>query len=188
MTFTGKFEHFVCEGDAITCEVDRFEIMACIVRDDCPDAPDERQDGFWPSEYIGDPGFIGPGPNWRQRLAEARAKAEAIMVAWRNDAWFYCGIVLSVSREGVTLCEHAASLWGPGRFSIKWNPVDRRKRPIFEDLGKAHSRLAQWANYPGADNSYLAEVANELLPEALAEARATLARLCAEQDQTPPRG
>jgi hypothetical protein len=33
------------------------------------------------------------------------------------------------------------------------------------------------ANYPGADNSYLKEVANELLPEAVAVARETLARL-----------
>lgn len=158
MAFTGKFEHFACEGDAITCEIDRFEITARILRDDCPDAPDERQDGFWPSEYIGDPGFIRPGPNWRHRLAEARAKAEAIMAAWREDEWLFCGIVLSVSREGVTLCDCAASLWG----------VE--------------------ANYPGADNSYLAVVANELLPEALAEARTTLARLCGAQVRTPSRG
>ncbi|PQA87682.1 hypothetical protein [Hyphococcus luteus] len=158
MTFTEKFGVFVCEGDAITCEVDGFDIAARILRDDSPDAPDERQDGFWPSEYIGDPGFIGPGPNWRQRLAEARTKAETIMAAWREDEWFYCGIVLSVSREGVTLCEHAATLWG----------VE--------------------ANYPGADNSYLTDVANELLPEALTEAHATLARLCAGHIQTAARG
>jgi len=158
VTFAERFQSFVCEGDSIACETEGFEIVARIVRDDCPDAPDERQDGFWPSEYIGDPGFIGPGPNWRQRLAEARAKAEAIMKAWRNDEWFYCGVVLSVSREGVTLAEHAASLWG----------VE--------------------ANYPGSDNSYLTEVANELLPEALAEARAALTRLCAGHRPTAARG
>ena len=33
------------------------------------------------------------------------------------------------------------------------------------------------ANYPGSDNAYLTEVANELLPEALDVARAVLARL-----------
>ena len=77
MTFSERFQSFVCEGDSIRCEASGFEIVARIVRDDCPDAPDERQDGFWPSEYIGDPGFIGPGPNWRQRLADAQAKAEA---------------------------------------------------------------------------------------------------------------
>ena len=147
MTFTERFQTFVCEGDSITCEAQGFEIIARIVRDDCGDAPDERQDGFWPSLYKDAPGFIGPGPNHRQRFAEAQAKAEAVMEAWRKDEWFFCGIVLSVALEGVTLDAHAASLWG----------IE--------------------ANYPGADNRYLTEVANELLPEAIAVARETLARL-----------
>ena len=69
------------------------------------------------------------------------------MEAWRKGDWFYCGIVLSVTLEGVTLDAHVASLWG----------VE--------------------ANYPGSDNTYLTEVADELLPEALDTARAVLARL-----------
>ena len=69
------------------------------------------------------------------------------MEGWRKGDWFYCGIVLSVSLEGVQLASHAASLWG----------IE--------------------ANYPDADNSYLTEVANELLPEAIAAGRETLARL-----------
>lgn len=158
MTFTEKFRPFICEGDAIACEIDGFEIVARIVRDDSPDSPDERQDGFWPSEFIDDPGFIGPGPNWRQRLAEAQRQAQEIMEAWREGEWFYCGIVLSVSRNAIVLAPHAASLWG----------VE--------------------ANYPGSDNSYLTEVANELLAEALSEARAALARLCAGQVEIEARG
>lgn len=158
MTFTEIFQSFVCEGDCISCDVDGFEIVARVVRDDCPDPPDARQDGFWPSEYIGDPGFIGPGPNWRQRLAKEKAKAEAIMDAWRKDECFYCGIVLSVSREEIVLCEHAASLWG----------IE--------------------ANYPGSDNAYLTEVANELLPEAMSAARAALKRLCAGHAIAEARG
>ena len=59
MTFTEQFQTFVCEGDSISCEVQGFEIIARIVRDDCPDAPDQRQDGFWPSLYKDAPGFIG---------------------------------------------------------------------------------------------------------------------------------
>lgn len=31
---------------------------------------------------------------------------------WKNDEWFYCGLILSVSRNGVQLSDHAASLWG----------------------------------------------------------------------------
>ena len=147
--FKTSFSSFVCLGDVITCEVGPFTVLAQVVPDDCPDAPDQRQDGFWPSLYKDAPGFIGPGPNHRQRFAEAQAKAEAIMEGWRKGDWFYCGIVLSVSLEGVMLTSHAASLWG----------IE--------------------ANYPETDNSYLTGVANELLPEAVAAARDTLARLAA---------
>lgn len=123
-TFTERFDSYVCPGDTITCEADGFTVMAAIVLDDCPDAPDQRQDGFWPSVYIGDPGFIGeadqksvrwtdfpPERNgFRERFAKAQAEAEAVMEAWRKGDWFYCGIVLSVSLEGVTLDAHAISL------------------------------------------------------------------------------
>jgi len=147
MTFTERFGSFVCAGDTITCEADGFTIMAAIVLDDCADAPDQRQDGFWPSLYKDAPGFIGPGNGFRERFAKAQAEAEAVMEGWRKGDWFYCGIVLSVSLEGVTLDTQAASLWG----------IE--------------------ANYPGSDNAYLTEVANDLLPEALDTARAVLARL-----------
>ena len=149
MTFTERFQSFVCEGDSISCEVAGFEITARIVRDDCSDAPDERQDGFWPSLYKDAPGFIGPGPNHRQRFAEAQSRAEAVMEAWRKDEWFYCGIVLSVALEGVTLEQNAAALFG----------IE--------------------ANYPDSDNAYLTEVAQELLPEALGAGRDAARRLCA---------
>ena len=149
MTFTQHFNTYACEGDTISCEAEGFTVTARIVADDCPDAPDQRQDGFWPSLYKDAPGFIGPGNGFRQRFAEAQAKAEAVMEAWRKDEWFYCGIVLSVALEGVTLDAHAASLWG----------IE--------------------ANYPGSDNAYLTKVAQELLPEALDAGRAAARRLCA---------
>ncbi|MCR9193836.1 MAG: hypothetical protein NXH88_03835 [Hyphomonas sp.] len=147
MNFTTHFQTFVCEGDSLTCEVAGFEVTARIVRDDCPDAPNERQEGFWPSLYKDAPGFIGPGNNFRQRFAQAQARAEAVMEAWRKDEWFYCGIVLSISFEGVLLDDNAVSLWG----------IE--------------------ANYPESDNAYLTDVANELLPEALDTGRVVLARL-----------
>lgn len=75
----------------------------------------------------------------------------AALKAWCNDEWWYCGVVLSVEREGVTLDEHAASLWG----------IE--------------------CNYPTGDNAYLTEVANELLSEALEAGRAVLEKLCASK-------
>lgn len=149
MTFTQNFDSYVCIGDTITCEVDGFTITARIALDDTPDAPDQRQDGFWPSLYPDDAGFIGAGNGWRERFAKAQARAEHVMAAWKNDEWFYCGIILSASVSGLELTDQAASLWG----------VE--------------------ANYPDSDNAYLSEVANELLPEALEAAKAERARQCA---------
>jgi hypothetical protein len=67
--------------------------------------------------------------------------------AWFHDEWFYCGIVLSIYKRGICLSTHAASLW-----SIE-------------------------ANYPNTDNSYLTEVANDLLQEAIEEGKAIIAKL-----------
>ena len=67
--------------------------------------------------------------------------------AWRAGEWFFCGIVVSVDRAGITLSDKSASLWG----------IE--------------------ANFPGTDNSYLAEVADELQAEALSYARKNLAIL-----------
>jgi hypothetical protein len=75
-------------------------------------------------------------------------KALAARKAWLADEWHYVGIVLRVAKRGITLDRHAASLWG----------IE--------------------VNYPGGDNSYLLEVANELLPEALEVAKEKLAKLC----------
>jgi len=70
--------------------------------------------------------------------------------AYHDGRWFYCGIVLSVRRRGVEVTEHAASLWG----------IE--------------------CNYPGSDNSYLTDVANELIEEAIETAKEyTLAILSA---------
>lgn len=57
--------------------------------------------------------------------------------AWLNGEWFYCGIVISGYVDGILINDHAASLWG----------IE--------------------CNYPRTDNSYLVEVANELLEEAI---------------------
>jgi len=149
MTFTEKFGSFVCLGDSLTCEVDGVTVTARIAHDETPDAPDQRQDGFWPSLYPNDAGFIGAGNGWRDRFDAAQAKAEAVMAAWENDEWFYCGIILSASIDGLDLADHAASLWG----------IE--------------------ANYPDSENAYLTEVANELLSEALEAAKTERARQCA---------
>lgn len=82
----------------------------------------------------------------------AMAKAEQIMAAWKNDEWFYCGVALVVSKADVEL-------------TLKYN----------------HALWGIECNYPDSDNSYLSEVANEMLSEALDSARAKLAELKADE-------
>ena len=72
------------------------------------------------------------------------AKLLAARKAWFDDDWFYCGIVLTVWKGEVKLTDHAASLWG----------IE--------------------CNYPDSDNSHLSEGANELLGEAVDEAKRLL--------------
>ena len=63
------------------------------------------------------------------------------IAAWKREDWFFVGVVLSVHIGDRVLDDHAASLWA----------VD--------------------CNFMGSDNSYLSDVADELLPEALAAAK-----------------
>lgn len=111
MAFSENFDSFVCEGDTITGQVDGYTVTARVVRDDRPDAPDKRQDGFWPTLDPKDAGYIGADKT-EADLEAAKARAKSVMDAWENDEWFYCGIVVRVARAGVTLDGHAASLWG----------------------------------------------------------------------------
>ena len=181
--FTEKFGKYTCDGDSISCEVDGFKVTARIVRDDSGDAPWDndcmfggvskwttrnkrpgertlcedrgsrrfydfagqvahyRREGGW-----GGPEFEGMTPG--QKAAASAERSFKVLRAWVQDEWWYVGVSLKVSRNGVTLAKHAASLWG----------IE--------------------CNYPDSDNSYLTEVANELLSEALDNGREALAAVC----------
>jgi hypothetical protein len=84
---------------------------------------------------------------------EQQAKLIAAREAWARDEWFYCGVVLSVYVGETLLAHPAASLWG----------IE--------------------ANYPGSDNAYLQEIANELAEEALPLAVRAAAALRAALDK-----
>lgn len=77
------------------------------------------------------------------------AKAKRVMKAWQNDEWFYCGVSVTVARNDVQLTkQYGHALWG----------VE--------------------CNYPDSDNAYLTETANDMLSEAMDDARETLRKLC----------
>ena len=126
MAFTEQFDKYTCIGDEITCEVGSLRVTARVVYDDHTTPMD----------------YDGPGCCFDTSDAEHGEENESIIQAWKDDEWFYCGIVLSVAHADtdVLLTDHGASLWG----------ID--------------------CNFPGGDNSYLSDVANELLDEAIDEA------------------
>ena len=179
--FDSSFDSYACIGETINATVDGFEIEARIEFDEDAGAPWENCDGHGPvSEWTNrqkQPGErvletngrsfryydfaeavkIAKRDGWdappyggtkSERVVRAVDADYQVLKAWCNDQWRYVGIVLSVSRKGVELDANADSLWC----------IDM--------------------NYPGSDNSYLTEVANELLSEALEVGKAKLSELC----------
>src|SRR5262245_57773741 len=56
--------------------------------DDSSDAPDQMQDGFWPSRDENDAGYVPP-----EKYDEQQALAEARMKGWREGDWHYIGVI-----------------------------------------------------------------------------------------------
>lgn len=129
MTFKTHFDAFVCEGDHIECTVDGMTITATLEHD------------------------------WDITPDDADCYSKAQKEAWRNDEWHFFGLVLSVSVDGVPVCDHAASLWG-----LEGNFPGRAKNT----------------------NKYLTDTANELLSEALAEGRKALVDMQAKLARVAP--
>lgn len=77
-----QFDAYVCAGDTITWKAEGFELTATLERDE--DAKPTDFDCY----------------------------DEADIQRWKDDKWFYGGLVVSVSLNGVELSDHAASLWG----------------------------------------------------------------------------
>lgn len=57
-------------------------------RDDSSDRPDERDDGFWPSQDPEACGYVAP-----EDFTSEMEKATARMAAWEADEWEYVGVV-----------------------------------------------------------------------------------------------
>jgi hypothetical protein len=92
---------------------------------------------------------------WEGATDETYERAMAARAAWLRDEWFYCGIRICASIAGMQI-GHVASLWG-----IECN------YPVADPHGLP-------------DNSYLREIANELLPEAIEAARQGVAERLTE--------
>jgi hypothetical protein len=134
----------------VDINVDGLTVRAWTERDDNSDAPDERDEGFWPSLDPKSAGYIGPKS--KRTLRRHMARAHRVMEAWRNDEWDYCGVCVQVFCDGVPLTgQYEFAVWG----------VER--------------------NYPGdRSHSYLVELANESLSDALVSAKKRAAEMASK--------
>lgn len=114
-----QFNSYALVGDLIAWEKDGFQLTATLVQDT--------------DSHVNDSECYSP----------------LKIKQWLNDEWFFVGVVLSVSRNGVEISDHAASLWG----------VE--------------------CNYHKKSNPYLAEVAQDLEREALDVAKARMTEMVA---------
>jgi len=106
-----QFQSYACTGDRITWTADGFDITARL----------EADTATKPSHF--------------DCYSPLKVKQ------WQDGEWFFCGVVLSVSKNGVLIDDNCASLWG----------ID--------------------CNYNKKANRYLSEVAQELESEALEYAK-----------------
>jgi hypothetical protein len=110
-----------------------------------------RRDGW------GVEGGRRPDETAKQYAARAVERDFAVLKAWCDDEWSYCGVAVQIFADETPLTgEYDHALWG-----IEYN-------------------------YPVSDNAYLTDVANEYLGEALKAARARLAELAALAGETAP--
>jgi len=147
--FTEEFDAYACEGDFIETEHNGYNVRARIVRDF--DSHIDDDDVHNPDCSVTG---IEEDSERHNRLLRARK-------AWLDDEWFYCGIVLSVSYNGIELDDHAASLWV---IECNYTESEEGRNP----------------------NCYLLEAANELLPEALEQAekaRASMLKKLASESE-----
>ena len=95
------------------------------------------------------------GENPERSYEQRKADCELVMARWKARKMVYCGVVLSAEKAGIQLlAPYAHALWG----------VD--------------------VNWPQGDNSYLRDVANELLPEAREAAEAKLVDVITQAEKT----
>lgn len=120
-----KFDSYACAGDSIKWTAEGFELVATL----------EHDTDTKPTDY--------------ECYSVDRIKR------WKNDEWFYVGVVIAVLFNGHEITDHAASLWG-----IECN------------LSKK-------------SNAYLSEVAQELQCEAIKEAKTQAARIRAALQEVP---
>lgn len=112
MSSTPRFAH--CD----TKRPDGFYVQfeRVILPDDSQDAPDQRDDGFWPSEDPADPGYVGENPE--VSFTDQMQAANDRMAAFERGDWGYIGVraralcLIVCNGVGTYINLDSAGLWG----------------------------------------------------------------------------
>lgn len=83
---TAKYRNFDAK---LLAPVTRIDWEMIVQQDDCTDRPDERDDGFWPSQDPKAAGYIGEGADYEAAYEAAQAR----MSAWQAGDWTYIGVI-----------------------------------------------------------------------------------------------
>lgn len=180
MSFTKKFDRYVCDGDTITCRAKGFTVTARVERDDDMGEPWKEHDGH------------GPVSDWTRRdkrpgervLIEDRGSrryydfAEAVKIA-RRDGWN-----AEPYSDTETAGERAAKAAEADFRNLKaWCNDEWWWAVVVLSVSKGGVEIDDCAACLGGvavncgDNDYLTTVANELLPEALEAAEKGVASM-----------
>ena len=181
--FTEKFGKRVYEGDSISCSVDGFKAIATVHHDPDLGPPWREHDGH---------GIV------REDLKENKRPGERVMgQGYARDIYFLYDFAATVKKA-------KAEGWDapPYKTGTKGQQAERAAESDFRNMQAWLDDKWTWCyvlltvykngiklgsaslcgiecNYPESGNSYLCDAANELLDEALDEARKTLAKLTA---------
>ena len=96
--FQTSFDSYACFGDTITAEIDGFTVTVQIFRDELTHIDDDDCHSL-------DQSVTGADDETQKKIIAARK-------SWFDDEWSYCGLILSVSKNGIELNNCATSLWG----------------------------------------------------------------------------
>mgnify|MGYP001559832617 CR=1 FL=1 len=90
-----------------------------VTPDDCSDAPDERDDGYWPSRDPDDCGYVGEITD--EEFQAMHDKAQARYDAWKRGDWCFVGIAAKATIHVPIGCGSFTSytLQSPGIWGIE---------------------------------------------------------------------
>jgi hypothetical protein len=172
--FTKKFDTYACDGDSITCEVDGFVVTATIEYDDSSGEPWNENDGHGPvSDWTTrdkNPGeIVLCSDDYHRGSKRYYNYQEAVKIA-HKDWGFKAGkeSADAAIRDFERLKAWCNNVWHYVGVCVH---VSRKGIKLTDKYGNA-----LWG-IESDEGDHLTEVANDLLEEALNEARKKLAEL-----------